>query len=143
MALLAPTAISVVPLTLPLGIVFVKFKSTEYFVPGSDYGPIAWIEELLQTPIGDFRKRSRDLILVPYLIIRRGMSDIDQITEIVMKFADKCAELYRLEPSRREYEKEVRSRVYEVMRDRIPPMRLETLKEKNPGLYDRLLYVPN
>lgn len=115
-----------------------KSQSTGHFVPGSDYGPVPWIEKLLQTPIGDFRKRSRDLILVPYLVVRRGMTDVDQITQIVMKWADKCGELYRLEPSRREYEKEVRSRVYEVMRYRIPPIGLETLKEKNSGLYDKL-----
>ena len=118
-----------------------KSQSTEHFVPGSDYGRIKWIEKLLQTPIADFRKRSRDLILVPYLVVRRGMTDVDQISRIVMKWADKCAELYKLEPTRREYEKRVRSRTYEVMRDRIPPMRLETLKEKNPELY-RQLYAP-
>lgn len=59
-----------------------------------------------------------------------------------MQWADKCDELYRLEPSRRKYEREVWSRIYEVMQSnpRIPPMRLETLKEKNPELY-RQLYV--
>jgi hypothetical protein len=69
------------------------------------------------------------------------MTDVDQIQDIVMQWADKCDELYRLEPSRRKYEKEVRSRILEVMQTRIPPMRLETLKEKNPELY-RQLYVP-
>lgn len=104
---------------------------------------IPWIERLLLTPIADYRKHARDLILVPYLVVRRGMTDVDQITQIVMKWADKCAELYRLEPSRREYEKRVRSRTYEVMRDRIPYMGLETLKEKNPDLYQRLIYIPS
>ena len=106
-----------------------------------DCGPIAWIEKLLQTPIDDFRKRSRDLILVPYLVVRRGMTDVDQIYNIVMQWADKCGELYRLEPSRHEYSNRVRSRIYEVMQSnpRIPPMRLETLKGKNPGLYRILL----
>lgn len=56
-----------------------------------------------------------------------------------MKWADKCGELYKLEPSRREYEKEVRSRVYEVMRGRISQMSLERLKEKNPELYEKLI----
>jgi hypothetical protein len=107
---------------------------------GVDYGPISWIEKLLQTPIEDFRKRTRDLILVPYLVVRRGMIDVDQIQYIVMQWADNCAKLYRLEPSRREYASRVRSRTYEVMRSnpKIPPMRLETLKEKNPGLFKKL-----
>ena len=84
------------------------------------YGPLPWIEKLLQTLIEDYRKRSRDLILVPYLVFRRGMRDESQITQIVMRWPDKCAELRRLDPSRREYEKETRSRIYEVMRDKIP-----------------------
>jgi hypothetical protein len=109
---------------------------------GIDYGPIAWIDKLLQTPIDDFRKRSRDLILVPYIVVRRGMTDVDQIHNIVMQWADKCAQLYRLEPTRHEYSNRVRSRIYEVMRSnpRIPPMRLETLKKENSDLY-RQLYV--
>jgi hypothetical protein len=78
------------------------------------------------------------LILVPYLVVRRGMTDVDQIYNIVMQWAEKCGELYTLEPSRHEYEKKVRSRVYEVMRDRIPYMSLERLKERNLGLYEKL-----
>jgi hypothetical protein len=31
--------------------------------------------------------------------------------------------------------------LHEVLQDRIPPMRLETLKEKNPDLY-RQIYLP-
>jgi len=58
-----------------------------------------------------------------------------------MQWADKCARLYKLEPSRREYEKRIRSRVYEVMRDRIPHMSCERLKEKKPDLHKQL-YVP-
>jgi hypothetical protein len=95
---------------------------------------------VLQTPIEDFRKRSPDLILVPYLVVRRGMTDVEQITQIIMIWADKCAELYKLEPSRREYKKRVMSRVYEVMRDRIPPMRLETLKERNSDCIDSYMF---
>ena len=117
----------------------VAAAATKNYSPGVDYGPIGWIDKLLQTPIDDFRKRSRDLILVPYLVVRRGMTDVDQIQDIVMQWADKCDELYRLEPSRRKYEKEVRSRILEVMQIRIPPMRLERLKEKNSELYEKLL----
>ncbi|HEX6253813.1 MAG TPA: hypothetical protein VFZ55_06300 [Nitrososphaera sp.] len=98
----------------------------------------AWIEVLLQTPLDDNRKLVRDLIIIPYLVLRRGIADVNQIIRIVMAWADKCSELRSLEPSRREFEKRIQSRLYEVMRDRIPPMRLETLREKNPDLYKRL-----
>jgi hypothetical protein len=102
---------------------------------GQDYGPNDWIERLIQTPIDDYRKCARDLILIPYLVIRRGMTDETKIIDIVMQWADKCAELRRLDPSRREFERRTQSRLHEVT---LPPMRFETLKEKNPGLYERL-----
>ena len=105
------------------------------YTPGLDYGPIGWIEKLLQTPIDDYRYHSRNLILVPYLVLRRGITDVNKVTETVMKWADKCAELRRLDPSRREFERETRARFYEVMRDKIWHMSLEKLKEKNPEIY--------
>jgi hypothetical protein len=118
-----------------------KERKSSHFTnmtPGQDYGAIPWIEKLLQTPIDDFRKHARDLILVPYLVVRRGMTDEAQISDTIMQWADKCAALKRLEPSRHEFNKRIHSRIYEVVQDRIPPMRFETLKEKNPGLYDKL-----
>jgi hypothetical protein len=117
-----------------------KGEDAQYYAPGHDYGSVAWIEKLLQTPIDDYRHNGRNLILVPYLVVRRGITDVDNVTKIVMNWADKCAKLRKLDPSRREYEKEARARIYEVMQSnhRIPPMRLETLKEKNPGLYETL-----
>jgi hypothetical protein len=55
-----------------------------------------------------------------------------------MQWADKCAELRRLEPSRRDLAYKVRSRIGEVKHDKISQMRLATLKVKNPELYDKL-----
>lgn len=103
-----------------------------------DYGPIDWIDRLLETAITDYRKSARDLILVPYLIVRRGITDESQICDTIMQWADKCAELRRLEPSRREFERRIQSRIYEVMQSTIPSMRFDTLKEKNLDLYKRL-----
>ena len=99
---------------------------------------IVWIDKLLQTPIEDYRKHTRDLIIIPYLIVCKQLTDRNQIYDIVMKWADKYAELKRLEPSRREFSIRVRRRIDEVMRDRIPPMTFETLKEKCPELYETL-----
>ena len=61
-----------------------------------------------------------------------------EASQIVMNCADRCAELQRLDPSRRELSLRVRSRIVEVMRDRIPPMTLETLKDRNRELYKAL-----
>lgn len=102
-------------------------------------GVTRWIEQLMETPIDDYRKRSRDLIIVPYLVVRKGMTDIDEIEAIVMKWADKCGELYPLEPSRDEYAKRIRYRVKKVMRNMIPPMRFDTLQEENPALAQGLI----
>jgi hypothetical protein len=113
-------------------------SGSRHYAPGVDYGPIGWIEKLLRTPINDYRHHTRNLILVPYLVLTRGITDVEKVTEIVMEWADKCAELRRLEPSRREFQKETRKRFYVVMRDRIPHMELETLKEKNSKLHERL-----
>lgn len=103
-----------------------------------DMNKIFWIEKLLQTPIEDYRKRARDLIIIPYLVVRRGLTDEAQISDIVMQWADRCAELRRLDPSRREFANKVRSRTYDVMHDRISQMKFATLKVKNPDLYEVL-----
>jgi hypothetical protein len=99
---------------------------------------IAWIEKLLQTPIDDYRKHARDLILIPYLVLDRGITDEEEVYDIVMEWVDKCGELRRLDPSRREFEKRVYSRIDQVKQDRIPHMKFDTLKEKNPRLYESL-----
>ena len=66
------------------------------------------------------------------------MRDRNEIRDVVMKWADRCAEVLRLDPSRREFYVRVRSRIEEVMIDRVPPMTLDTLKEKNRKLYEAL-----
>jgi hypothetical protein len=117
-----------------------RFKPvrTKNLVPIGDAGKIPWIERLLQTPIEDYRKHARDLILVPYLVVTRGIADQSVIENIVMHWADRCAELRRLHPSRSEFVNRVRSRTYEVAQSGIPPMRFETLNEKNPELWQKI-----
>jgi hypothetical protein len=105
-------------------------------IKSNNNSTIPWIEKLLQTPIEDYRKHARDLILVPYLVVIKGMTDEYQIYDIVMQWANKCAELKRLEPSRQEFAARVRSRIEQVTRYRVPPMTFETLKEKCPELYE-------
>ena len=95
---------------------------------------IYWIEKLLDTTLDDYRQRARDLIIIPYLMVRRGITDINEIEAIVMRWADKCNELESLRPSYREFEREMRSRIRVVLRDMIPPMRFDTLQEENPKL---------
>jgi hypothetical protein len=97
-----------------------------------------WIEKLLETPISDYRKTARDLILIPYLIVDKDMTDKDKIYDIVMAWADRCDRLRGLEPSRHDFSSRVRSRIDQVIRDRVPPMRLETVRENYLQLYRTL-----
>jgi len=102
--------------------------------------PTCWIEKLFETPIDDYRKRARDLILVPYLIVRKGIMDEDEVTDRIMQWADRCAEVKKLNPSRSEFEHKTRTRTDEVMQSRIPPMGLTKLQENNPKLYKEVFY---
>jgi hypothetical protein len=70
--------------------------------------------------------------MIPYLVVCRGMTDVVEIYNIVMNWADKCHKLRRLHPSYREFGNRVTSRICEVMENRIPPMTLQTLKTKYP-----------
>jgi hypothetical protein len=106
--------------------------------PWGQSSVVDWIERLLQTPIEDYRKRTRDLIFIPYLLLRRGITDPNQICDIIMDWADKCAQLRKLDPSRREFERRIYSRISDVNQERIPHMKLQTLKEKYPELYKQL-----
>jgi hypothetical protein len=67
------------------------------------------------------------------------MTDVNEIEAKVMEWADKCGELYPLEPSRRMYAKRIRYRVKKVMRNMIPPMSFARLEEENPELAKILL----
>lgn len=55
-----------------------------------------------------------------------------------MEWAYRCNKLRRLDPSPREFEKRVYSRIDQVMRDRVWHMRLDTVREKYPDLYEAL-----
>jgi len=99
---------------------------------------INWIERLLQTPLDDYRKYCVDLIMIPYLIVRRGMIDEDQIMSIVMQWADRCDKVEPLRPRYYEFERRVRARIDSVMRDMIPPVSWSRLLEHNPDLAQKL-----
>jgi hypothetical protein len=75
-------------------------------------------------------------------VVVKGMTDRDQIYDVIMQWLDnKCAQLRRLEPSRREFSARVRRRIDEVIRQgdqAIAPMKWETLKRENPWLYEKL-----
>jgi hypothetical protein len=97
-----------------------------------------WIERLMKTPINDYRQIARDLIIIPYLIVRKGMTDVNEIEAVVLKWADMCNELEPLRPSYREFERDIRYRIDIAMRDMIPPMSFDKFQEENPELARKL-----
>jgi hypothetical protein len=81
----------------------------------------------------------------PYLVVIKGLTDLNQIQDIAMEWMDKCDQLKRLD-SRQAFVARIRSRTHQVMEahakgEAIPPKKWETLKKENPDLY-RQLYVP-
>lgn len=58
----------------------------------ADSGAYRWIEKVLATPIHDVRHRTVNLILAPYLVNVRGMSE-DQAASVILEYIEKCKEL--------------------------------------------------
>jgi hypothetical protein len=101
-------------------------------------GTTPWIERLLQTPIADYRKGARDLILIPYLVVRRGLEP-NQVYDIVLAWAKECNKLKPLEPSYTTYSNKVRTRIKEVVKAKIPPMTWAKLLETRPDIAELLI----
>jgi hypothetical protein len=95
---------------------------------------IQWIDRLLQTPIEDYRKNAVSLILAPYLINIRKMSVIDTFS-IIEEWLNKCASLRALDSN---FTYRVKYALDTAVDSGIPPMKFDTLKQKNRLLYDKL-----
>jgi hypothetical protein len=95
---------------------------------------IWWIEGLLQTPIGDYRKFAVWRILAPYLINIRKCS-VDVASSMIRDWLDKCRNLRQLDFSPNNV---IRSNINSAMRAGFLPISLEKLKIENPYLYNLL-----
>ena len=92
-----------------------------------------WIDHLLQTPIPDYRKNAVSLILAPYLINIKKFSYSESF-EIINEWLSKCNSLKQLD---QRFEDRIKRSLKTAMEKKIPPMKLETLREKN----SELLYI--
>ena len=92
---------------------------------------IHWIEKLLQTPIADFRKNSISLILAPYLVNIKKLS-YQESFDTLIEWLKKCDAIRKLDFNPRYL---VKSALHTANQKRIPPMKFETLKNKNLELY--------
>jgi hypothetical protein len=92
---------------------------------------IEWIEKLLQTPIADYRKNTVSLILAPYLINIKK-SSYSESFEIINEWLSKCNDLNKLD---QRFDNRIKRSLKTAIEKKIPPMKLETLREKNGKLY--------
>jgi Primase X len=90
-----------------------------------------WIETLLEIPITDFRKNATNLILAPYLINIKKIS-YQESFDIVINWLKKCDSVRKLNF----HQKYLAKSALNIARQKsIPPMNLETLKNRDLELY--------
>jgi Primase X len=95
---------------------------------------IQWIEKLLGTPIDDYRKNAVNLILAPYLINVRKLS-YDAALNIVNSWLCKCHRSRQLD---QDFNYMVRYSLKYSAKNGNRPLKLDTLKLRNPVLHDLL-----
>jgi hypothetical protein len=93
-----------------------------------------WIEILLDTPIGDYRKNALRRIVVPYLINIKKLS-YDEAFNITKDWLNKCDKIIPLDFN-------VNAKIKETLRGATSigylPMGFSNLKEENAELYNRI-----
>jgi hypothetical protein len=84
--------------------------------------------------INDYRKHTINLILAPYLLHIRKYSP-DQTYEILSNWLNKCKRIRSLDFN---IHSKIRLAIKTALRDKILPMKFETLRKNNKALYDIL-----
>jgi len=95
----------------------------------------AWVESLLKIGIADFRKRAVSLILAPYLLHKKKLSE-EQAADILREWlVNRCDPLRHLDfkPDRK-----IREALYYSQQSGILHMKFETLKKQNPELCHKI-----
>jgi hypothetical protein len=85
-----------------------------------------WIENLLNTPIEDYRKLVIDLVLAPYLINVRNLS-FEESYIIIKNWLNKCNELQKLD-NYRNFEYRINYALKNAINKQIGPMSKEKIK---------------
>jgi hypothetical protein len=95
---------------------------------------IDWIEKLLQIPIEDYRKKSIDIIFVPYFILIKKLSVEETISKI-NEWLDKCNSIRTLDFDTKY---RINAAIKNTIQKQIPPMKYNTLKNNYQYLYSIL-----
>lgn len=95
---------------------------------------IFWIEKLLNSPITDFRKNATNLILAPYLVNIKKLSYQESYSTLI-EWLKRCDSIRKLDFNPTSL---ANSALNIATQKKIPPMKLETLKNRNSGIYQIL-----
>jgi len=96
---------------------------------GKRYG---WIEQLLNTPIPDFRHRVVNLVLAPYLTNIRGLSEEEAFT-IIYNYIQRCKEI---NPNTKINEAYIKYQCSYAKKKGMRPLSLARAKELLAGIID-------
>jgi len=95
---------------------------------------LEWIEKLLKTPISDFRKNATNLILASYLVNIKKLS-YQESFNILIEWLKRCDSIRKLDFNPISL---ANSALNIATQKKIPPMKLETLKNRNSEIYQIL-----
>jgi hypothetical protein len=95
---------------------------------------LEWIEKLLKTPIEDFRKNATNLILAPYFINIKKLS-YQESFNILIEWLKRCHSIRKLDFNPISL---ANSALNIATQKKIPPMKFETLKNRNAEIYQIL-----
>ena len=95
---------------------------------------INWIEVLLKTPLDDYRKTIVNLVLAPYLINIRQL-EYQAAFNIIKSWLEQCASLRQLYFGA---DSLTGNALATASKTGYKPMRLDTLKARNPEIYKEL-----
>ncbi len=115
---------------------FAKISNSKFESSNKNFTPrkIEWIEILLKTPLDDYRKTIVNLVLAPYLINIRRLHYESAFT-IIKEWLERCASLRQLYFGA---DSLTGNALQTAKNSRYKPMRLDTLKRRNPAIYEEL-----
>ena len=95
-----------------------------------------WIgDKLLKTPIPDYRKRTIDLVLVPFFIVIKKFS-ASQTFDLNKEYFITCHKLQPLNPSINEFENRIKMAIEKSIDNKIPPIKIQNMRNKYPQWYN-------
>jgi hypothetical protein len=110
-------------------------EKTDSVKVSNNNNSIHWIEALLQNRIVDHRKYVVSLILTPYFVNIKGMSNTDTIAKSIKEWLSKCNKIRQLD-SAYDFDSKIRYYIERCKNNKsLKPIRFNKLQESNPDLY--------